>query len=128
MGRLLKDPARLKEDIRAKWESYCVEKIGKGIVTPLNGELLAYFEDFNFSIFEDRTGAELIAEHAETVFYAPRFGGGLPPRVQAPAPPTVPDATESLYLRKLLDADADHLGQDVPENSASSPRPDLPVR
>jgi len=125
VGRLLKDPERFKEDIRDKWESYCVPKIGAGINAPLEGDLLTYFDSFDFSIFDDRTGAELIEEHAQTVFYAPRFGGGLPPRDEAPAPPSEPTTTESLYLRKLLDAYGDHLGEDMPEKSSLAPRPDL---
>lgn len=125
VGRLLKDPARLKEDIRAKWDSYCVGKIGKAVSTPLSGELLDYFNAFDFAIFRDKTGAELIEEHAQTVFYAPRFGGGLPPRDEPMLPPAEPDEQESVYLRKLLDTYGDRLGQNVKDKSTLEKHPDF---
>ena len=112
-GRLLKDPNRFKEDVRTKWESHCVPSIGKAIMAPLKGELLAYFDAFDFSIFDYNTAVELIEEHAHTVFHAARFGGGLPPRGQSNAPPAQPTKAESIYLRKLLDAYSDHLGKPV---------------
>ena len=111
LGRLLKDPGRLKEQVRAKWESHCAPGIGAGIEAPLKGEFLAYFDAFDFAMFEDRTAVELVEEHAKTVFHAARFGGGLPPRGEPDAPPAEPTEAESLYLRKLLDAYGDHLGQ-----------------
>jgi len=125
VGRWLKDPNRFKDEVRKKWESHCVPKIGTSIQAPLQGDLLEYFNSFDFSIFEDKTGVELIEEHAQTVFYAPRFGGGLPPREQAQAPPPEPTDGESLYLRKLLDAYGDHLGHEVAVNSPLAPYPDL---
>lgn len=125
VGRWLKDPVRFKEAVREKWESHCVPPIGKGVTAPLTGELLAYFEAFDFSIFEDRTAVELIAEHAQTVFHAPRFGGGLPPRDQPAKPPAEPTDKESLYLRKLLDAYGDHLGQTLSVRDELEPHPNL---
>jgi hypothetical protein len=113
VGRWLKDPARFKEEVRQKWTSHCAPKIGKNINAPLEGDLLAYFDSFDFSIFEDKTGVELIEEHAKTIFHAPRFGGGLPPRGKAPAPPAQPSPVESVYLRKLFDAYGEHVGDTV---------------
>ncbi len=113
LGRLLKDPSRLKEEVRAKWESHCAPTIGAGIEAPLKGKFHAYFDAFDFAIFEDRTTVELVEEHAHTVFHAARFGGGLPLRGEPEAPPAEPTEAESLYLRKLLDAYGDHLGQRV---------------
>ena len=113
LGRLLKDTDRLKEEVRSKWASHCVAAIGAGILAPLEDGLLKYFDDFNFTIFEYRSATQLIEEHAQTIFHAPRFGGGLPPRQEVTAPPSEPAEAESLYLRKLFDAYGDHLGQPV---------------
>lgn len=125
VGRLLKDPNRFKEEVRSKWTSHCIPKIGKDIQAPLEGELLDYFTSFDFSIFDDRTGVELIEEHAQTIFHAPRFGGGLPPRKEAITPPAEPTDAESLYLRKLLDAYGDHLGQEITEKGSLDEHPVL---
>ena len=110
VGRWFKDAKRFKEDVCEKWESHCVPKIGKGIEAPMEGALGEYLEAFDFSIYEDRTAVELIEEHAQTVFHATRFGGGLPPRGHPDAPPSEPTEDESLYLRNLLDAYCDHKG------------------
>ena len=125
LGRLLKDPDRLKKEVHAKWESHCAPAIGVGIKAPLKGELHAYFDAFDFAIFEDRTAVELVEEHAQTVFHAARFGGGLPPRGEPDAPPAEPTEAESLYLRKLLDAYGDHLGQPVSVSEVLAPHSGL---
>jgi hypothetical protein len=125
LGRLLRDPDRLMEEVRAKWESHCIPAIGAAIDGPLKGELLTYFNAFNFSIFDDRTAVELVEEHTQTVFHAPRFGGGLPPREEPDAPPVEPTEAESLYLRKLLDAYGEHLGKPVAAREELVPHPNL---
>ena len=125
LGRLFKDPGRLKEEVTARWESHCAPAIGVGIEAPLKGEFHAYFDTFDFAIFEDRTAVELIEEHAQTVFHASRFGGGLPPRGEPDGPPAEPTEAESLYLRKLLDAYGDHLGQPVAVSEELAPHSEL---
>lgn len=125
LGRLLKDSGRFKEEVRTRWQSHCVPALGSGIAAPLTGNLLAYFDAFDFSIFGDCTAVELIEEHAQTVFHATRFGGGLPPRGEPSAPPAEPTEAESLYLRKLLDAYGDHLGKPLADREELTPHPEL---
>ena len=117
VARWLKDPQRFKKEIKERWEKQCAPKIGKGIEAPLEGDLLAYVEAFDFSIFGDKTGAELIEEHSQTVFHAPRFGGGLPARGDTPMPPDAPAEHESVYLRKIFDSYGEHLGKAVQSTS-----------
>ena len=125
LGRLLKDPVRLKKEVRTKWESHCAPAIGVGIKAPMADTFHSYFDAFDFAIFEDRTAVELVVEHAQTVFHATRFGGGLPPRGEPDAPPAEPMDAESLYLRKLLDAYGDHLGQTVAVSEELAPHSEL---
>ncbi|WP_409188478.1 ABC-three component system protein [Bradyrhizobium sp. RDM4] len=113
VGRLLKDPDRFRDDVRSRWEKDCVPKIETGLVAPLTGALLAYFDAFDFSTFKDVSAVDLVATHAKTPFHAPRFGGGLPPKPPASSPPTAPTAEESVYLTKLMEAYGDHLGAAV---------------
>jgi hypothetical protein len=113
VGRWMKDPLRFKEEVRKQWESACVPKIEKGLVAPLTDGLLAYFDAFDFSIFQDVSAVDLIATHAKTPFHAPRFGGGLPPKPKANPPPIETAPEESVYLKKILEAYGDHLGTAV---------------
>ena len=113
VARWLKDAPRFKKEIKDRWAKQCAPKIGKGIDAPLERELLAYVDAFDFGIFGAKTGAELIEEHSETVFYAPRFGGGLPVRGDVPSPPDDPADHESVYLRKMFDAYGEHLGKAI---------------
>ena len=125
VGRWLKDPNRFKQEVRGKWQSHCVPKIGSAISAPLTGALLSYFDAFDFAIFEDRTAVELVEEHAQTVFHAPRFGGGLQPRAEPDTPPSEPTQEESLYLQRLLDAYGDHLGTTLTDRDELEPHSDL---
>ena len=52
---LLKDTERLKEEVRAKWQSHCVSAIGTAIEASLKGELEAYFH--RLSIFQSSATA-----------------------------------------------------------------------
>ena len=125
LGRLLKDPGRLKEEVHAKWKSHCAPAIGARIEVSPKGDFHAYIDAFDFAIFEGRTAVELVEEHAQTVFHAARFGGGLPLRGDPDAPPTKPTDAESLYLRKLLDAYSDHLEQPVAVSEELAPHSTL---
>ena len=105
--RWLADEEEFRKEFKKRW-GQCSDKATGGQV-PLQGNLLAYVDAFDFGVFDDRSGVELVEQHAETRFHAARFGGGLPPRDQTPAPPPTPAAEESVYIRKLLDAYEDHL-------------------
>jgi hypothetical protein len=84
--------------------------------TLLEGELLAYFDQFDFSIFSAKTVVEILEQHARTPFHAIRFGGGLPARPAVARPPAQPQVAESRYIRQLLEAYGDHLS--IPVSTA----------
>ena len=117
-AKLLLDPKKLRESVRQAWEKQCRHQITKTADVTLADEFLAYFDEFEFSIFGSKSVLELIAQHATTKFHATRFGGGLPPRPAPHAPPSEPAAHESRYVRQLLDAYGDHLGKQVPHLAA----------
>lgn len=54
---------------------------------PLIGDLLGYFDQFDFSIFRSKSLLELIAQHETTTYHAVRFEGGLPPHPIGDPPP-----------------------------------------
>lgn len=103
-GRLILDPAKLKESVRQNWEKQCRHDITSTADVPLIGDLLGYFDQFDFSIFRSKSLPELIAQHETTTYHAVRFGGGLPPRPIGDPPPHELGAHEARYERQLLDA------------------------
>lgn len=117
-AKLLLDPKKLRESVRQAWEKQCKHQITTTADVVLTGDLLSYFDAFDFSIFGSKSVLELIAQHEATKFHAIRFGGGLPPRPASHVPPAEPAAHESRYIRQLLDAYGDHLGEQVPDLAA----------
>ena len=125
VGRWLKDPERFKKEIQRCWQDKCAPKLGAGITAPLEGDLSDYIDEFDFSIFGDKSAVELIEEHSKTRFHAPRFGGGLPPREAVPDPPAEPGEDESLYLRKLLNVYEEKITAPVSSVEELNGHPDL---
>ena len=105
--RWLGDPEVFRNEFKRRWAQCAAEAMG--VQVRLQGNLLAYVDTFDFGIFDDRSAVELVEKHAKTPFHAARFGGGLPPRGEVPAPPDTPSHGESIYIRKLLDAYEDEL-------------------
>ena len=80
LQKLLAQPEKLKEKAKVNWDNYCKAGITSTTEIPLGGELLEWFDKFDFTIFSSKSIVELIAGHAKTPFHSVRFGGGLPPR------------------------------------------------
>lgn len=111
LEKLLNKPEKLKQEAENNWDKNCKKGITDQKEIPLDGELKKYFNAFDFSIFSSKSHVELINEHATTGYHAVRFGGGLPQRPKPDAPPSTPAPTESRYIRQLLDAYGEHLGE-----------------
>jgi hypothetical protein len=113
LGKLLANPSKLKEEQRSNWLSHCQDKITTTESVGLNGELLAYFEAFDFTIFDSTSLVEMVIGHADTPFHAVRFGGGLAarPSPEIPAENTV--STNHRYVRQLLAVYAEAIGNDT---------------
>ena len=127
LEKLLANPSKLKEDAKSEWDEKCRDKITSTASIHLEGDLLVWFDAFDFSIFSSKSVAELVAEHSQTPFHAVRFGGGLPPRPTVPPPPDKHDARESQYIQQLYNAYGHHLGVCIKEASdlASCSKPKL---
>jgi hypothetical protein len=110
LEKLLNRPADILVKLKVNWDGYCKTRITTTAEVILDGALLQYLDEFDFSIFSSKSHTELIEGHAQTPFHAVRFGGGLPPRPEADLPPDNPSPAESRYVRQLLDAYGDHLG------------------
>lgn len=113
LSNLLKNPDKLRAQLKANWDSHCRSGITSTTVVELDSKLGAYIDGLDFSIFTAIPPLRLIDEHAKTRWHIVRFGGGLPPRSPVGAPPADPTDHEANYVRQLLDAYADHLKRQV---------------
>lgn len=120
LQQLLADPAKLKQQCREAWPDKCENGITDTQAVPLEGDLLTYFDAFDFSIFTSKSTLDLIEGHEKTQFHAVRFGGGLKPRPALGPIPDQPQQNESRYIRQLLDAYGDHSGVEYADLSALS--------
>jgi len=102
------DKTKLKEDLFKAWDKNCRKKITETQEISLEGEFLAHAEAFDYSIFDCLTSLQIIDGHRKGPYFASRFGGGLPTRPAAEAPPDVISPVESRYIGHLLNAYADH--------------------
>ncbi len=110
LEKLLNKPTELRDKFMENWDGHCKRGITSTKEIQLIGNLLSYVEAFDFTIFSSKSHVELIEAHSHTGFHAVVFGGGLPARPDPKTPPAVPAASESRYIRQLLDAYGNHLG------------------
>ncbi len=117
LSSLIKKADKLKEDLRTNWAAYCEYHItSKGKVT-LDGDLLTYFDAFDFSIFEKIPTKNIIEEHKAHANHLIWFGGGLPARAEL-TPDMVPadiQSNESVYVSQLLGAYKSESTTDYPD-------------
>ncbi|TBY21690.1 hypothetical protein E0H93_32070 [Rhizobium leguminosarum bv. viciae] len=113
LEKLLNNPEELKSKTIENWDKHCLAGITSTETVPLIGALGDYLDKFDFEIFSSRSLLEMISGHSMTGFHTVRFGGGLPPRPNPSSPPDAHQVHESRYIRQLLDAYGDHLGEDV---------------
>lgn len=110
LSKLLCNPDDLKEEAKKNWDNYCRDQITETTEINLEGELLNWFNDFDFSIFSSKSLVELVKEHSRTPFHTVRFGGGLPQRTKCQPPPDEYEEKETPYIQEILKAYSDHVG------------------
>lgn len=110
LSELISNPNDLKENTRDNWDTRCKDKITSTEEVKLEGDLLDYFEGFDFSIFDSVSPLELLKEHAKTRFYSTYFGGGLKTREKPIPPPEEINESEFRYIAQLYEAYSDSEG------------------
>jgi hypothetical protein len=115
---LLADPARLKQELMAKWDKDVKSRITATEDVLLQGDFQSYVEAFHFSIFEVKTALQVIEDHLNCFCLSACCGGGCPPRPAAGMPPDDLAPEESRYVAQLLAAYADHKKTAVPDVKA----------
>lgn len=125
LGKLLANPPKLKQEAMANWAAHCEMGISTSFATRLEGDLLKYFDTFDFSIFSSKTLVEMIQGHSKTPFHAVRFGGGLPKRPAPSGPPSQIESAESRYIQQLLEAYGDYSGESIVDVAVLDSKPEL---
>jgi hypothetical protein len=125
LAHLLASPEKLKLKAKENWAQCCEKGISSAVRIPLSGELLEYFDQFDFSIFSSKSTAELIDGHSRTPFHSVRFGGGLPARPVPETPPAEIASSESRYIQQIFEAYSDHVGEVITDVSLLSDKPNL---
>lgn len=120
LSRLLGNATKLRGELIVNWDKNVKDAITSTQQVPLDSELRAYVDTFDFSIFDTKTALQLVEEHRSTPVHAARFGGGLPPRPASDKPPAAVASVESRYVTQLLGAYSEHIGTPVTDPSAIS--------
>ncbi len=112
VGTTLSDLIRNSNKINAQLIENWNKKCKKGITNfdvELEGDLLNYVKDFDFSILEKISPLTIITEHmnGNPANHAKRFGTGLPSRPEIYPVPKEIKSNELNYINNLLDAYGD---------------------
>lgn len=113
LKKLMLDPEKLRQRLIVDWTKSCENKITTTKHVELKGGFLDFVKQADFAIFEERTALQLVEDHSKTPFHAQRFGGGLPSRPKSVTPPAKITLLEGGYVKKLLDAYAQHVTQAI---------------
>jgi hypothetical protein len=108
LATLLSNAHKLKSEVLGNWDQKIRKEITDKQEVALEGNFLEYVKAFDFSIFDAKTGLQIIEQHRACPCHASRFGGGLPARKPSESPPQEIAASESRYVSKLLEAYGDH--------------------
>lgn len=125
LKKLLLNKPDLKKQLYTNWDKWCASSITSTRTISLEPPFLEYVEKFDFGIFTFKPTLDVIDEHRNTPYRTARFGGGLPDRKPAEAPPAEPAREESRYLRQLLDAYGDHKKATVADQIGIAAWPNL---
>lgn len=126
LKKLLTKPAELKKLLTDNWEGYCRDGITETASIPLEGDLNAYLDAFDFKIFKALSLVEMLKGHSKTIFHARRFGvANIPPRPKVDLPPVDLQPNESRYVKQLLQAYSEYLSVTVTDIAQLSKWPEI---
>jgi hypothetical protein len=109
---LFADSFKLKEELKTNWTNMCESKLEESHRIPLEGDLLTYFDNFDFSIFNYVSPQEFIEDFKKTCYYTKYFLQLNKPRPLTQMPELIADK-ELKYIGKILEAYDEYLEQHV---------------
>jgi len=126
LKKLLTKPEELKKAVVANWDTHCKKKITDTKELPLEGTLLEYLNKFDFRIFKMIPVAQMIKDHANTVFYIRRFGpASFPERPPVELPPPTVQPKESRYVQQLFEVYSEKLAVQLNDPAQLAQYPEI---
>lgn len=98
---LLDDPKKLQQEILSGWETFSKSITSKHSID-LTPEIIAYINEFDFSIFNAKQPIEILTEHSQTSFHLMVFGAPLIERDPPARPPSLVAPIETVYIDQLF--------------------------
>lgn len=110
---LLNNPDRLRAELIQYWDTHCRKAISTIKDYPLEGDLRAHVDGFDFSIVWYLTPQEIVAQHQRTKHWSRRFRIDPPVRPALQAVPLAIQNRELPYVQELLDVYAELLQEPI---------------
>lgn len=116
LSDLIKEPENLKSALKENWQNYVESVITKKIKVPLEGDLLNYVENFDFSIINSIEPHELIEQFQETSYFLYFFGGQIQKnRIETITPKILDTEKKMRYIEQLLFAYGEEISIEINE-------------
>ena len=126
LKKLLTHPDQLKAKLIENWDAYCKTKITEKKQIPLEGKLLDYLNKFDFRIFKMIPVAQMIRDHAGTVFCQRRFGtASFPARPPIDPAPAAVQPKESRYVQQLFEVYSEKLAKQLNDPTQLAAYPEI---
>lgn len=124
---LLNDSDSLRNEIKTKWNTSCRTKILTNTPIELEGGLLDYIDNFDFSIFDYISEKEFLDDFKKTPHYTKHFGLLIKPRpiIEEKDIPKKIETSELTYIKKILDAYSDYLETNIEDATKLGGFPDI---
>lgn len=110
--QLCQETDRIRPYLLEKWDEQCASRITTGSI-PMDVELRAYVDEFDFSIFSVIDGDRIVREMRHAPLFPYFFGGGLAGLPEPEQPPEQIGDHELGYIKKLVDAYHDDCDDDI---------------
>lgn len=114
LSDLIDNPQQLKGALIANWGKYVESKITSKITVKLEGDLMTYVENFDFSIIKVVEPLEFLEQFQKTSYYWYRFGGQISRyRNETIVPEMIDNELQMRYIEQLLLAYSEEVSAEI---------------
>lgn len=121
---LLRNPDKLRAELYANWDAYCLKYITETSEVPISKKLRIHIDAFDFSRVWFVTPQELLNQHRRTRYWYQRFKVESPIRPSIADPPEEVQEHEQVYVSQLLQAYSERVGKTIQKVAALISEPE----